>query len=216
MKRFLGADSPLLKLMTMLLELAEINLLFLLCSVPVVTAGAAYAAMLHSLYELHRYGEGCFSAGSFFRVYKKSLKPLIPAWSIIGVCLVILGYNISYTLGSIQGIARIIVCGVYIVLALLISGMMQYLSFFMALAEKWNPEFIKNSFLLALAKFPTVILASVLSLSVFVVLLFPMSIILRMLPLVILFWCACPAYVCTGIYTRVLEPLFPELFEQDG
>ena len=37
MKRFFGTDSPLFRFMTILLELAEINLLFILCSLPVVT-----------------------------------------------------------------------------------------------------------------------------------------------------------------------------------
>ena len=64
MKRFFGTDSPLFRFMTILLELAEINLLFLLCSIPIVTIGAAYSAMLHSLYGMHKYGEGCFSVNS--------------------------------------------------------------------------------------------------------------------------------------------------------
>lgn len=65
MKRFFGTDSPSFRFMTILLELAEINLLFLLCSIPIVTIGAAYSAMLHSLYGMHKYGEGCFSVKMF-------------------------------------------------------------------------------------------------------------------------------------------------------
>ena len=90
---------------------------------------------------------------------------------------------------------------------------MQYLSIFVALSEKWNRDFLKNSFLLTLAKFPVVILTSLLSMSVFIVALFPVSMMLRLLPLVILFWIVCPAYVCVGILMRVLKPLFPELFD---
>ena len=48
MKRFFGTDSPLFRFMTILLELAEINLLFILCSLPVVTMGASYVAMTDS------------------------------------------------------------------------------------------------------------------------------------------------------------------------
>ena len=72
MKRFFGTDSPSFRFMTILLELAEINLLFLLCSIPIVTIGAAYSAMLHSLYGMHKYGEGCFSVKMFFRVFRSS------------------------------------------------------------------------------------------------------------------------------------------------
>lgn len=90
MKRFFGTDSPSFRFMTILLELAEINLLFLLCSIPIVTIGAAYSAMLHSLYGMHKYGEGCFSVKMFFRVFRRSLKPLIPAWCVIVICYILL------------------------------------------------------------------------------------------------------------------------------
>ena len=213
MKRFFGTDSPLFRFMTILLELAEINLLFLLCSIPIVTIGAAYSAMLHSLYGMHKYGEGCFSVKMFFRVFRKSLKPLIPAWCVIVICYILLGCNINYIINNTQGMIRFIGCGVYIVLLLFVSGIMQYLSIFVALSEKWNRDFLKNSFLLTLAKFPVVILTSLLSMSVFIVALFPLSMMLRLLPLVILFWIVCPAYVCMGINMRVLKPLFPELFD---
>ena len=213
MKRFFGTDSPLFRFMTILLELAEINLLFLLCSIPIVTIGAAYSAMLHSLYGMHKYGEGCFSVKMFFRVFRKSLKPLIPAWCVIVICYILLGCNINYIINNTQGMIRFIGGGVYIVLLLFVSGIMQYLSIFVALSEKWNRDFLKNSFLLTLAKFPVVILTSLLSMSVFIVALFPVSMVLRLLSLVILFWIVCPAYVCMGIHMRMLKPLFPELFD---
>ena len=72
MKRFLGTDSPLFRFMTSLLELAEINLLFILCSLSVVTMGASYAAMTDSMNEMHVHGEGCFSAKRFFQVFKNT------------------------------------------------------------------------------------------------------------------------------------------------
>lgn len=195
MKRFFGTDSPLFRFMTILLELAEINLLFLLCSIPIVTIGAAYSAMLHSLYGMHKYGEGCFSVKMFFRVFRKSLKPLIPAWCVIVICYILLGCNINYIINNTQGMIRFIGGGVYIVLLLFVSGIMQYLSIFVALSEKWNRDFLKNSFLLTLAKFPVVILTSLLSMSVFIVALFPVSMVLRLLPLVILFWCVLLMFV---------------------
>ena len=182
MKRFFGTDSPSFRFMTILLELAEINLLFLLCSIPIVTIGAAYSAMLHSLYGMHKYGEGCFSVKMFFRVFRRSLKPLIPAWCVIVICYILLGCNINYIINNTQGMIRFIGCGVYIVLLLFVSGIMQYLSIFVALSEKWNRDFLKNSFLLTLAKFPVVILTSLLSMSVFIVALFPVSMMLRLLP----------------------------------
>ena len=103
MKRFFGTDSPLFRFMTILLELAEINLLFILCSLPVVTMGASYAAMTDSMNEMHVHGEGCFSAKRFFQVFKKSLKPMIPIGTVILVCCIGLGFNVNYVLKTMEG-----------------------------------------------------------------------------------------------------------------
>lgn len=179
MKRFFGTDSPLFRFMTILLELAEINLLFILCSLPVVTMGASYAAMTDSMNEMHVHGEDCFSAKRFFQVFKKSMKPMIPIGTVI------------------------------------LSGIFQYSAFIAAKTEKWNKDELKNSFLLALAKFPLVILTTLLTASVLSVLMMSVSLMLRMLPLLFLFWFSCPAYVCVGLHRRALKPLLPELFSEE-
>lgn len=206
-------NSGLFKFMGVLLELAEIGILFLVCSLPVLTAGASYTAMQESLYQMHVHGEGCFTVKQFFRTFKNSLKPMVPTWCICLLCFVGLGWNICFVLANMSGSMRLILCGMYIVLFLLIFGILQYISIFVMLTGKWNRDYLKNSFLLALAKFPTVILAAVMTASVLTVLMLPGSWLLRLFPLILLFWFSCPAYVCVGLLTRSLEPLFPELFE---
>ena len=215
MKRFFGTDSPLFRFMTILLELAEINLLFILCALPVVTMGASYAAMTDSMNEMHVHGEGCFSAKRFFQELKKSLKPMIPIGTVILVCCVGLGFNVNYVLKTMEGTGRILFCGIYVVLFLILSGIFQYSAFIAAKTEKWNKDELKNSFLLALAKFPLVILTTLLTASVLSVLMMSVSLMLRMLPLILLFWFSCPAYVCVGLHRRALKPLLPELFSEE-
>ena len=146
MKRFFGTDSPLFRFMTILLELAEINLLFILCSLPVVTMGASYAAMTDSMNEMHVHGEGCFSAKRFFQVFKKSLKPMIPIGTVILVCCVGLGFNVNYVLKTMEGTGRILFCGIYVVLFLILSGIFQYSAFIAAKTEKWNKDESEKQF----------------------------------------------------------------------
>nr|WP_294525865.1 YesL family protein [uncultured Blautia sp.] len=215
MKRFFGTDSPLFRFMTILLELAEINLLFILCSVPIVTIGASYAAMTDSMNEMHVHGEGCFSAKRFFQVFKKSLKPMIPIGIVILACCVGLGFASNYVLQTMEGTSRILFCGIYVVLFLILSGIFQYSAFIAAKTEKWNKDYLKNSFLLALAKFPLVILTTLLSASVLSVLMMSVSLMFHMLPVIFLFWFSCPAYVCVGLHRKALKPLLPELFSEE-
>ena len=97
----------------------------------------------------------------------------------------------------------------------ILSGIFQYSAFIAAKTEKWNKDELKNNFLLALAKFPLVILTTLLTASVLSVLMMSVSLMLRMLPLLLLFWFSCPAYVCVGLQRRALKPLLPELFSEE-
>ena len=215
MRRLFGSDSPVFRFMTILLELAEINILFLLFSLPVITAGASYAAMLESLYQLHRQGEGSFSFRHFRNVFRSSLKPSLPLWCIGLPALAAVLYGAAYWFSVLQGPGRAVVCGVYMAVGILVFGILQHALFILALTGKLDPAAVKNSFLLALAKYPFVILNVLCTASILMVLGMTASVLLRMLPLILLYWFACPAYVCVILLEKEMRPLFPRMFEED-
>lgn len=214
MRKIFGTDSNLFKLLTMLMELAEINILFLICSLPVVTMGAACTAMYESLYEMHRFGEGCFSAGRFLKKFKQSLKCAVPVWIVGMIAFAALLFSGMSACGMTKGIMRIFLGGIYVVFGFMVCGIMQFIFFFLSRTQEWHREYLKDSFLLALAKFYWVIFSAGMSVSPAVVLMMPGNLLLRILPLILLFWIACPAYVCVGIFKKIFEPLYPELFEE--
>ena len=215
MKKLFGSSSALFKFMTVLWELAEIGILFLVGSLPIVTIGAAYTAMQGSLYDMQVHGEGCFTARQFWNLYKKSLKPMVPLWCLGALGMAGLAENAGFVLSNMQGTGRLVLVGFYFVMFLLIFGTMQYTGFLVARAGAWKGIYLKNGFLMALAKFPSVIVCAVLTGSVLSVLLLTGACVLRLLPLIVLFWFSCPAYVCAGILAKRLEPFFPELFEDE-
>ena len=213
MKKLFGSDSRLFMIMTLLLELAEINILFIVCSLPVLTMGASFAAMYDSLYQLHRYGEGSFSAKQFLGTYKRVLKRAIPIWSIGLVSGGLMIYGLLLMFGAMEGIMRIIVVGVYIVFLLLLSGILQFQFFILAMTEEWNKDYIKDAFLLVVARFPYVIVTTLVVASPLVILMMTGEMLVRMLPLILLYWISCPAYVCVSIYTKIFKPFYPNWFD---
>lgn len=198
--------------MTVLLELAEINVLFIICSLPVITAGAAYTAMLQSLYELNTKGEGCFSARRFLRTVVMTFKKTVLWWCGGLLFEVILIYGMLYWQSVLQGSVRVVMCGVYGVACILIFGFLQHFFFFLALTERSDRIVWKNCFLLTLAKFPLVLIRGALTASLLLVFAMNAAMFLRMLPLILLYWISCPAYACVILLMKELKPLFPELF----
>ncbi|MBR2047644.1 MAG: DUF624 domain-containing protein [Oscillospiraceae bacterium] len=90
-------DSKFMILCTRLVELTKLNLLWLLCILPVFTAGAATTALITCLYAFHA-GEECGSK-VFFASFRKSFGKATIVWVIIlffAAMLVVDYYIVAY------------------------------------------------------------------------------------------------------------------------
>ena len=74
-------DSKFMILCTRLVELTKINLLWLLCCLPLFTAGAATTAMITCLYAF-RAGESC-GGRVFFTAFRRCFKKATVLWLLI-------------------------------------------------------------------------------------------------------------------------------------
>lgn len=86
-------DSKFMIVCTRLVELTKINLLWLLCCIPVVTAGASTAAMLWCIYQF-RADEPCGSR-VFFRAFRTHFGKATVLWLVILFFAVMLGVDYS-------------------------------------------------------------------------------------------------------------------------
>ena len=60
---------------------------------------------------------------------------MIPIGTVILVCCIGLGFNVNYVLKTMEGTGRILFCGIYVVLFLILSGIFQYSAFIAAKTE---------------------------------------------------------------------------------
>ena len=215
MKRIFGPDSKLFSIMTMLMELAEINVMFLLCSLPIVTMGAAASSMYESLWLMQKYGEGGFSAKHFLSTFRRTLKRAAPVGCVGLLAIVLLINNLVYVAASAEGMTRLAFSAIYLILFVLIGGMLQICLFSISMAEDWNRDYVKDSFLLAVARYPYVLVNVALTASPLVILMMPGATLLRLLPLILLFWIACPAYVCVSLMVKILRPQYAVWFDKE-
>ena len=144
-----------------LVELTVINILWLLCCLPVFTAGAATTAMLTALYA-HRAGEPC-GAGVFFRAFGRSFGKATVLWLLILFLAVTLGldyYIVAYL--QFPGRMAVIVLIFFLLFALLLfAGMI-----FPLLSQFPGPikEMVINAILLSLAHLPKMLLVTAMNL----------------------------------------------------
>ena len=88
--KFFSVDSPLYKFMNRLMDVFKLNCMWLLCSLPIVTMGAATTAAYTITLKMVNDEEG-YIAGPFWKEFKANLKK----GSILGVIALVACYAVS-------------------------------------------------------------------------------------------------------------------------
>lgn len=79
MKSLFSIDSPFGQKLTLLSNLVLLNLLWIICSVPIITMGAATSAMYHVIF-LYITNQDDAVFKPFFKAFASSLKQVTPIW----------------------------------------------------------------------------------------------------------------------------------------
>ncbi|MBE6972273.1 MAG: DUF624 domain-containing protein [Ruminococcaceae bacterium] len=152
MKNILSYDSKLMIMLEGLANTMLLNILFLICCVPVVTIGAAFTALFGACRALMN-DEPCFRA--FFRGLRSGFKRSTLAWLIQGPVLAVLALTahsvwVYMNAGVKMGMFTLIVALVGLVIALAVT-MMTYLFYSRFECSLW--QLLKNGLFMTLAYF---------------------------------------------------------------
>lgn len=194
-------DSKLMNFSARLVELTKINLLWLLCCLPVVTTGAATAAMITCLYAF-RAEENC-GGRIFFAAFRQCFKKATVLWLLIlfFAAMLVLDYVIVAYL-TFPGRMGAIVLIFFLLFALvLVSGLIfPLISQFPGTLK----ETVVNAVLLSLAHLPKMLMVTAMNLlPVLLALLLP-----QIFLLVGFVWLVC-GFALMGWYDiTVIEKIF--------
>ena len=119
----LSIDSPAARGINKFVQMIYVGLLWFLCSIPILTAGAATAAMYEVLLKMTKDQEGAIGT-AFFRGFKANLKVSLPVWIPILLAEIIFGVNLFYyaVLGGGDFLVQSIVFGLLLVLTMTLYG----------------------------------------------------------------------------------------------
>ena len=184
MKHLFDPDGAVMRGLTALSDIILLNLCFLLCCIPLVTAGAAWSA-LYGAYLRRREGDGA------------------------GVVLA-LDFRLIAALESVPAIVTVLL---YLG-ALLLAGTGLYVFPMIAVYEDTTPRMLKNALILSITALPRTLLLGLLAALPLIVLLLDVELFGRLLMLWLLVGCSVTAKagacILKGVFQRLVNTGRPQ------
>lgn len=170
MDSLFSMDNRFFRGLGKLVDLVWINLLTLVCALPVVTAGASFASMYYLLLRMAENDSGALTRG-FFRAFRKNFKNATVVWLGALAVLAVYAYNLWLVRQGVldgMGIFGKISLGVIV---LILAAVIMILNYYFALTARYENSVkhtLKNAALLTVAFLPR-------SLCMAVLMLFPLA-----------------------------------------
>lgn len=169
MNRFFNLDNPFFVFMGRVADLFILNVVFVLCCIPVVTIGPAITAMFYVTLKMAK-NEESYILRSFFHSFKQNLRQGI----VINLILMFIG---ALLLGDFYLTARMTVSYIQVVRVLLmvvtVFYFLEYLYVYPVLAKFDNTikNTFRNSILMAIRHLPQTVIMTAIALSPLLLLL---------------------------------------------
>ena len=189
--------------------LVFLNILTLIFSIPIVTAGAALAAMHYVIIEMIEERGGGLP-GEYWKRFKENLKNATPVWLILLAAVLFLYADYRLIGGGQLGLPRVMLIPIYAGL-FVVAAIYVYVIPLTARFVYSTGAAFKNAAILAVAYFPRTIIMIAFS-AVIPFLLFNVT---RLLPLFFLLGISLPAYFCALAYEPVIKKMIGEKEEEE-
>ena len=181
-------DSPLMNVLNKMADLMWLNILTLICCIPVITAGAALTSMHYVALKIVR-NEESYITRSFFKSFKTNFRQATLIWLLLMLVAAILGGDYYIITKSGMQFSQVLVV---LIMAAGVLVICTSLYVFPVLAKFDNTIMgtIRNAFIMSILQLPKTVV-------MFVMAFFPLIIYLvslRLIPIIFLFGFSLPAY----------------------
>ena len=199
-------ENPFIQFLVRVGDLMILNLLFLVCALPVVTLGASLTA-LHRVTQNMLFEQEEPLIKSFFRAFRQNFKQSTLVWLAELVIIVSLACDVllvmAYFDGSLARTMYILVA----VLAILVAGVFSYLMPLIARYENGMRQQVNNAVVLAIIKLPKTIILVLMNLLPVILLLISVPVFVQTL----IFWVIIGFAFVSFIESSILKPVFQQL-----
>lgn len=209
MGRFFNMDNKFFVFMGKIADLCMLNLLCIICCIPIVTAGASLTALYYVTMKMVR-NEEAYIFRSFFRSFKQNFKQatVINIIMLAAAALLYIDTNIAGKMGQSAGKILGMIFAAFTLLYVMIL-----LYVYPLLAKFYNSvkNTFKNAILMAIRHLPYTILMLLICACPILILFIPsFQIQMSLIMLVILFGPAVIAYGNSHFFVRIFDKYIPE------
>ena len=196
-------EHPIMNFFGVVGDIIILNLIFVLCSLPIITMGTAITALYSTTMKMQR-KEGPAVFKRFFRAFRSNLKASMIVWVIIMVVSGLLLLNIRMVgavEGSMQAVLKIIlgiICGIYLMLVV-------YIFPYIARFQNSIKDYFKNAFTISVANLPITLLMIGIDVGVALIVLYTSRNIVIGTIFGFFFGFALLAYIKSALLVRVLR-----------
>lgn len=205
MSRLFNLDSPIMVFLSKMADLLILNLLTLICCIPIITIGASMTAMSYVTLKMVR-DEECYIAKDFFKSFKQNFKQATIIWIIM--LLIILVIAGDYCIIAYSGIEfyswmKILL---YVVTFMIVLALMHV---FPVLARFDNTirNTFKNSMLMGIMTLPKTVLMVICWLIPTALAFF----VPYIMPLTFCFGLSGPSIMCAALYNKTFKRFEPDV-----
>ena len=203
-------DSPLMRFMMLITNLVCLNVLWLLCCLPVITAGVATTAMYYMVFQyITKQDDGVLRP--FFKAFKENFKTVTPIWILHLLIGAALGAEVFY----LSQDSQLWLKALFGILLLVYAGVNAYLYPILARYNTSRKKAVLNSFALSTRHLLTTVCVVILNAVPVVLVLFMPEIFWKS----ILFWTvggfSLIAYLCGKMLLVVLKKYEPQSSAED-
>jgi len=149
------SDNVVARALGRLFDLVVLNLIFIICSLPIITIGASITAMYAVILKMVKNEEGYIVKG-FFQAFKENFKMSTKAWLIMLPFSLIIYFNILLSM-EMPALGQVFVV-FFIIIAIVAGFTSVYVFPLIARYENTLKATFKNAFLLAIGRLPFTIL----------------------------------------------------------
>ena len=199
--RIFNLDSPLMQMLSKVADLLLLNMLALICCIPIVTVGASLTALNYMALKMVR-NEECYITRGFFKSFKENFIQGTVIWMLFLLLFVVLAgdfYIMSNSGMEFSKVLQVIIT----IFAMLLLFTAMYVFPVLAKFDNTIWRTIRNAFFMSIMQFPKTLLMIVLYI------LPPVLFVLfyQIAPLAIFFGLSVPAWLSAKLYNKLFQKL---------
>ncbi|MCI6851873.1 MAG: YesL family protein [Clostridiales bacterium] len=206
MRNLFNYENPFIQFLVRVGDLIILNVLFILCSAPVVTLGASLTA-LHRVTQNMLFEQEEPLLKAFFRAFRQNFKQSTLAWLVELVVIVSLVCDVLLVMAYFNGGLAKAMYILVAVLAILVAGVYAYLMPLIARYENGMRQQVNNALVLAIIKLPKTLLLVFLNLLPVILVLISVPVFVQTL----IFWVVIGFAFVSFIESSILKPVFQQL-----